>query len=86
MPDIANFTKKFNLTSVPDMSDRLGIWSGKDFIFLESDWYLWNVAKLLYRYGFDLSTAMKMATAAKDAFLKLYERLKHTQFRSVEEW
>lgn len=38
--------------SVPQSQDGLmGVYSGEEFVFEESGWYVWTLLKLLWRYG-----------------------------------
>src|SRR5260221_102424 len=84
---IANFTRKFGLTllSVKDgLKKRLGIWTGREFVFEESDWYIANVVNVLWRYGFAVPVAQTLSTETRDKFLQLYEMPQ--TWKSVEEW
>lgn len=56
--NLINATRRFNLnltglTELP-FERGLGIWDGKDFLFEESGNKYWDVAKLLWRYGYSL--------------------------------
>lgn len=33
---------------------KYGIWNGDEFVYKESSWYIASMAKLFYRYGFQL--------------------------------
>ncbi|KAI7885671.1 hypothetical protein K492DRAFT_157009 [Lichtheimia hyalospora FSU 10163] len=56
--NLMNATKRFglNLTGLTELPFErgLGIWDGKDFLFEESGNKYWDMAKLLWRYGYSL--------------------------------
>lgn len=57
--NLANATKRFglNLTGLTEelpFERGLGIWDGKDFLFEETGNKYWDMAKLLWRYGYSL--------------------------------
>lgn len=40
------------LPALPVPSNLMGIYNGEEFVFEESSWYIINVLKLLWHYGF----------------------------------
>lgn len=68
------FRKLLNLQRRPHTeTGTMGIWNGKEFVFKGSNWNLYNLAKLVYRYGFQLYSLRKYVTAVLDDFAKIYD-------------
>lgn len=66
--NLINATRRFNLnltglTELP-FERGLGIWDGKDFLFEESGNKYWDMAKLLWRYGYSLIRVSVMVIRA----------------------
>ncbi|KAL9095465.1 MAG: hypothetical protein Q9165_002336 [Trypethelium subeluteriae] len=79
--NLVNAAKHFNLPT-DGMSKRtaasrgpeLGIWNGEEFVITtsaNSDW--WNMAKILYRYGWAPIKTNRLMKEVVGRFLKLYE-------------
>lgn len=93
-----NATERFGLTpsqkiyqSVPDSNYDLGIWDGKQFVFKvardddSSSWRgWWDIAKLLWKYGWSPIRVQQASKAAVKAFLNFYEE-PFFPFRSLQE-
>lgn len=58
-----------------DAAEILGIWNGKTFVYQQKDsgWYYWDIAKLLWKYGFAPMRTQKLMKATVGKFLKLYD-------------
>lgn len=56
-------------------AEILGIWNGKTFVYQQKDsgWYYWDIAKLLWKYGFAPMRAQKLMKATVGKFLKMYQ-------------
>ncbi|KAL4908075.1 hypothetical protein BDW74DRAFT_166615 [Aspergillus multicolor] len=55
-------------------SDAIGIWDGKEFVYVMEDsssW--WNIAKLLWRYGLAPVRAQNLMKSTVSKFLQLYQ-------------
>lgn len=53
--------------------DELGVWDGSDFVFVQSTGGYWDVAKMIWRYGFTPLKMKREVQSAIDTFLKMYE-------------
>lgn len=58
-----------------DENEVLGIWNGKTFVYTQKDsgWRYWDIAKLLWKYGFAPIRTQNLMKATVGKFLKLYE-------------
>ncbi|KAI9771501.1 MAG: hypothetical protein M1840_002121 [Geoglossum simile] len=80
--NLFNAAKEFGL-SIGDASqarpqeapERLGVWNGNEFVFTQSDGspYWWNIAKLLWKYGWAPIRTQGLMKSTIDKFLKIYE-------------
>lgn len=50
------------------LNDQLALYNGKDFDFIESDYYLMNVMKILWRYGFSVKNLQNFVDGMLDKF------------------
>ncbi|KAF2685959.1 Prenylcysteine oxidase [Lentithecium fluviatile CBS 122367] len=73
-------SKAFNLTSANEQSyahediPELGVWNGEEFVFvMEGDGSWWDIAKLVWRYGYApiKTNALMKKTVGK--FMRMYE-------------
>jgi prenylcysteine oxidase / farnesylcysteine lyase len=66
--------------------ERLGVWNGKEFVFTQSDGspYWWNIAKLLWKYGWAPIRAQSLMKSTVGKFLKMYES-PYFPFRSLSQ-
>jgi len=49
---LTNFYGPLGLEKNLHDQEKMGIWNGDEFIFIESGWSLMSLMKILYRYGF----------------------------------
>ncbi|KAI9043744.1 putative prenylcysteine lyase [Aspergillus affinis] len=57
-----------------ESEDVLGVWDGKEFVFRMQDTYSWwNVAKLIWQYGWAPVRTQNLMKATVNKFLQLYE-------------
>ncbi len=85
---LVNATKEFGLsTNGPgddDEEQMMGIWDGEKFVFIQSsqsyEW--WNIAKMIWKYGYSAIRARNLMKATVGRFLKLYEE-PYFPFRSL---
>lgn len=74
-----NSSQLFGLpTSEPhklENGDVTAIWNGKEFVFETSEgtWWVWDTAKLFWKYGLAPYRAIKLVNGAVGLFTKLYE-------------
>uniref|UniRef100_K7G3K5 Prenylcysteine oxidase 1 n=1 Tax=Pelodiscus sinensis TaxID=13735 RepID=K7G3K5_PELSI len=80
-----HFVKELGL-SVPDNQDSLmGIYNGDEFVFEESSWYIINVLKLLWNYGFNSLRMNMWVEDILDKFMRIYRYQAHDySFSSIE--
>ncbi|CAL1682199.1 unnamed protein product [Lasius platythorax] len=52
---------------------KYGIWNGDEFVFEESTWYIVSMAKLFYRYGFQLYRLKSYVDDIVKDFGKIYD-------------
>jgi prenylcysteine oxidase/farnesylcysteine lyase len=55
--------------------ETLGIWNGKTFVYTQKDsgWKYWDMAKLLWKYGFAPIRTQRLMQSTVGKFQKLYE-------------
>ncbi|XP_067879542.1 prenylcysteine oxidase 1-like isoform X2 [Heterodontus francisci] len=51
----------------------LAVYDGEEFVFEESEWFLVNVIKLIWRYGFDYLRVKRWAESYLHMFMKIYQ-------------
>jgi prenylcysteine oxidase / farnesylcysteine lyase len=67
-------THGFDSSNVPASTPELGVWNGKEFVFVApADPSLWDTAKLLWRYGLAPIKTTRLMKSTIASFLKLYD-------------
>lgn len=65
------------MRKVSDTEDAevLGIWNGESFVFTQKDsgWKYWDIAKLLWKYGYAPIRTQNLMKSVVSNFGKLYE-------------
>ncbi|KAK1142159.1 hypothetical protein N8T08_008085 [Aspergillus melleus] len=57
-----------------ESEDVIGVWDGKEFVFRMQDTYSWwNIAKLIWQYGWAPVRTQNLMKATVNKFLQLYE-------------
>lgn len=57
-----------------ESKDVIGVWDGKEFVFRMQDTYSWwNIAKLIWQYGWAPVRTQNLMKATVNKFLQLYE-------------
>lgn len=69
---MSDFVAQEKLERKAGNEGKLGIFDGNDFVFVESDYFLLTLFKLLSRYGFDL---IRMKRWVAD-FLQSFEKVR----------
>eukprot|EP00111_Clytia_hemisphaerica_P007351 TCONS_00021385-protein len=85
---MVDFAKDLEMdTNIATDDAKLGIYNGKEFVFLQSSWKWLNVAKLIWRYGpFSLRNMDSALTRMLNDFVKIYDIQESEQaFRTVPE-
>ena len=80
--NLASAVERFNLSTVnyggedlDGLTNSLGIWNGKEFVFIQSDasYEWWNNVKMLWKYGMSPIRTQRLRKETVNKFLKMYE-------------
>ncbi|KAH0559567.1 hypothetical protein GP486_003921 [Trichoglossum hirsutum] len=91
--NLVSAAKEFGLTmddadkSRPeDVPERLGVWDGQDFVFTQPDggYWWWDLARLLWKYGWTPIRTHNLMKSTIGTFLKMYEE-PYFPFRSLSQ-
>ena len=69
---MSDFVKEHNLEKKAGNEGKLGIYDGQDFVFVESNYTLLTLTKLVMRYGFDVLRMKRWV----GGFLNSFEKVK----------
>lgn len=72
-----HFAKELGLPALPVPSNLMGIYNGEEFVFEESSWYIINVLKLLWHYGFSPLRMNMWVEDILDKFMRIYRYQTH---------
>nr|BAB62222.1 hypothetical protein [Macaca fascicularis] len=79
------FVKDLGLSTVQASGGLLGIYNGEALVFEESNWFIINVIKLVWRYGFQSLRMHMWVEDVLDKFMRIYRYQSHDYaFSSVE--
>ncbi|XP_051010810.1 prenylcysteine oxidase 1 [Acomys russatus] len=79
------FVKELGLSSVPASGGLVGVYNGKALVFEESSWFIINMLKLVWRYGFQPLRMHMWVEDLLDKFMRIYRYQSHDYaFSSVE--
>lgn len=79
------FVKELGLSSVPASGGLVGVYDGKSLVFEESSWFIINMLKLVWRYGFQSLRMHMWVEDLLDKFMRIYRYQSHDYaFSSVE--
>ncbi|TRY68048.1 hypothetical protein DNTS_003632 [Danionella cerebrum] len=67
------FVDKLGLSSRADVSSKMAIFDGRDLIFEESDWFIVNFLRMLWRYGFNFIRMHMWVESILDKFMRIYQ-------------
>jgi len=73
-------------TRPKEAPEKLGVWDGSKFVFTQSNggYYWWNIAKLVWKYGWTPIRTQNLMKETVGKFLKMYEE-PHFPFRSLSQ-
>ncbi|KAF9884047.1 hypothetical protein FE257_002332 [Aspergillus nanangensis] len=72
--DLGLSIKSASDTRPKETDDTLGVWDGEQFLFILKDTYSWwNVAKLIWRYGWAPVRTQNLMKSTVQKFMRLYE-------------
>uniref|UniRef100_A0A8C5M7G7 Prenylcysteine oxidase 1 n=1 Tax=Leptobrachium leishanense TaxID=445787 RepID=A0A8C5M7G7_9ANUR len=66
------FVKELGLPVKSPGDSRLGIYNGEELVFHESDWFLINLLKMLWNYGFNFLRMYMWVEDMLDKFMRIY--------------
>ncbi|XP_061448749.1 prenylcysteine oxidase 1 [Rhineura floridana] len=72
-----HFVKELGLSVPHSQGGLLGIYSGDEFVFEESSWYVWNFFKLLWYYGLNPVRMYLWVEEILDKFMRIYRYQSH---------
>ncbi|XP_030407802.1 prenylcysteine oxidase 1 [Gopherus evgoodei] len=80
-----HFIKELGLSVPENRHGLLGIYNGDEFVFEESSWYIINILKLLWHYGFSPLRMNMWVEDILDKFMRIYRYQSHDySFSSME--
>uniref|UniRef100_J3S9B1 Prenylcysteine oxidase 1 n=1 Tax=Crotalus adamanteus TaxID=8729 RepID=J3S9B1_CROAD len=66
------FVKELGLSVLQSQDGLLGIYSGEEFVFEESSWYVWTLLKLFWRYGLNPLRSYMWVEEVLEKFMRVY--------------
>lgn len=80
-----HFIDKLGIPPRKDVSSKMAIFDGKELTFEESDWFIVNFLRLLWRYGFNFLRMHMWVESILDKFMRIYQYQQYGySFSSVE--
>ncbi|XP_030057758.1 prenylcysteine oxidase 1 [Microcaecilia unicolor] len=67
-----NFVKDLGLSVRSSQTKLTGIYNGEEFVFEESEWFIINIIKLIWRYGFSFLRMYMWVEDMMDKFMRIY--------------
>ncbi|XP_033978669.1 prenylcysteine oxidase 1 [Trematomus bernacchii] len=68
-----HFIEKLGIPPRKDVPSKAAIFDGKELTFEESDWYIVNVLRMLWRYGFNFLRMHMWVETVLDKFMRIYQ-------------
>ncbi|XP_043844287.1 prenylcysteine oxidase 1 [Dromiciops gliroides] len=79
------FVKELDLASLQVSDGLMGIYNGENLVFEESSWFIINMIKLVWHYGFQFLRMHMWVEDILDKFMRIYRYQSHDySFSSVE--
>ncbi|XP_012878036.1 PREDICTED: prenylcysteine oxidase 1 [Dipodomys ordii] len=79
------FVKDLGLSTIPASGGLMGVYNGENLVFEESSWFIINMIKLVWRYGFQSLRMHMWVEDVLDKFMRIYRYQSHDYaFSSVE--
>lgn len=80
-----HFVEILGIPPRKDVPSKMAIFDGKELMFEESDWYIINFIRMLWRYGFNLLRMQVWVESILDKFMRIYQYQQYGySFSSVE--
>uniref|UniRef100_UPI00398EA3A6 prenylcysteine oxidase-like n=1 Tax=Pristiophorus japonicus TaxID=55135 RepID=UPI00398EA3A6 len=81
-----DFVKQLGLKHRKGVPEKVAIFNGEQFVFEETDWYLQDLFKMWWRYGFGLLRLQMWVEEILEKFMRIYKYQAHGYaFSTVEE-
>ncbi|XP_026862305.2 prenylcysteine oxidase 1 isoform X2 [Electrophorus electricus] len=68
-----HFVDKLGLSQRADVPSRMAIFDGKELTFEESEWFIVNVLRMLWRYGLNFLRMHLWVESILDKFMRIYQ-------------
>ncbi|XP_062334453.1 prenylcysteine oxidase 1 isoform X1 [Osmerus eperlanus] len=68
-----HFIEKLGISQRKDVPSKMAIFDGKELTFEESDWFIVNFLRLLWRYGFNFLRMHMWVESVLDKFMRIYQ-------------
>lgn len=68
-----HFIERLGLPQRKDVPSKMAIFDGKELVFEESDWFIINFLRLLWRYGFSFLRMQMWVEGILDKFMRIYQ-------------
>ncbi|KAL0182245.1 hypothetical protein M9458_021620, partial [Cirrhinus mrigala] len=68
-----HFLERLGMSPRADVSSKLAIFDGKELTFEESDWFIVNFIRMLWRYGFNFIRMHMWVEGILDKFMRIYQ-------------
>uniref|UniRef100_A0A3B1K477 Prenylcysteine oxidase 1 n=1 Tax=Astyanax mexicanus TaxID=7994 RepID=A0A3B1K477_ASTMX len=81
-----HFVDRLGLSARADVSSKAAIFNGKELMFEESEWFIVNFLRMLWRYGFNSIRMHMWVEGILDKFMRIYQYQQFGySFSSVEQ-
>ncbi|KAF3702102.1 Prenylcysteine oxidase [Channa argus] len=68
-----HFVERLGLLPKKDVPSKMAIFDGKELTFEESDWFIINFFRMLWRYGFSFLRLQLWVESVLDKFMRIYQ-------------
>lgn len=80
-----HFIERLGIPPRKDVSSKMAIFDGKELVFEESNWFIINFLRLLWRYGLNFLRMQMWVESVLDKFMRIYQYQQYGySFSSVE--
>ncbi|KAI3362361.1 hypothetical protein L3Q82_012660 [Scortum barcoo] len=80
-----HFVEKLGIPPRKNVPSKMAIFDGKELTFEESDWFIVNFLRMLWRYGFNFLRMQMWVESVLDKFMRIYQYQQYGySFSSVE--
>ncbi|KAM6902737.1 prenylcysteine oxidase 1 [Xenentodon cancila] len=80
-----HFIERLGIPPRKDIPSKMAIFDGKELVFEESNWFIINMLRLLWRYGFNFLRMQMWVESILDKFMRIYQYQQYGYaFSSVE--